>query len=229
MNTQHNRGDFNVIERVLAEPIEAQKEAPRPPQDKAEIIALPSAKPVVGGSVRIRDNNRFSAHNRMAGSGSDVKQPRSLRSLGLPEDMQDLRLGSLKQGKGVSPVLMPGQNVTKAAPDDKRVDSRGVPNEVIVFFQENTADLEVGQLDVVMHDVVEVLKARPELSLEIVGYSEPQQSGKDGTGKMALSRALMIQQYLTRQRVSSDRLTVDAKGDDTPIEPRDRVEMYFDR
>lgn len=253
MMSTNDSGNFDIIERVLAEPADP---APRPPVPQPEvtelpvtppvpnqtvnIIRLPESKPIVS-SVRIRDGNRFSAHSRMSGSlgGGDtdtagtktaaVTSTRSIRSLGLPDDMQDLRLGPLKQGKGVSPVLMPGQKVTMAAPDDKRVDSRGIPNEVIVFFQENSSDLEVGQMDIVTNDAINVLKSRSELSLEIIGYAEPQQGGSDATKRLALARALIIQKHLTKAGISLSRLTVEAKGDKTPIEPRDRVEMFFDR
>ena len=236
---------LNQQEIVEAPPIDAAT-PPVPDQDIPDTqptVRVPPVKPRIDDvgsvtTVRIRDNNRFSAHSRMAGGGSDVSgggsktisvtPSGSLRSLGLPDDMQNLRLGSLGQGKGVSPVLMPGQKVTKAAPDDKRIGDQGIPNEVVVFFIENSSDLEVGQMDIVNNDVVAMLKNRPDLNLEIVGYSEPQ-GGTESTDKMALSRALMIRQYLSRQNISQDRLSVREKGDKTSIEPRDRVEMYFDR
>ncbi|MBU6235973.1 MAG: OmpA family protein [Alphaproteobacteria bacterium] len=249
-------GSFNIIERVQALPddpvslprppadfvqppvpqVQASPEpevlAQEPPAQKSPAVVIPLAKPsTTVSTVRIRDPNRFSAQQRMAGAGAPVTASdySSIRSLGLPDDMRNLNIGSLKQGKGVSPVLMPGYKETKAAPDDKRIDSKGIPNEVVVFFQENSADLEVGQMDVVNHDVVEMLRSRPDLELDIVGYSEPQQGGADATKKMSLSRALMLRQYLVRQRIDANRISVEGKGNNTPIEPRDRVEMYFDK
>lgn len=233
-----------AIERIIAEqvaepPPATTQETPASEADtdnavtKTPAVIIPLPKPAIrdediASSVRIRGRSRFSSDDRTAGmdQGNEIG---SLSSLGLPADMRNLNIGKLKQGKGISPVLMPGSTVTKAAPDNKRVDARGIPNEVIVFFQENSADLEVGQLDILNNDVVNMLKSRPDLSIEIVGYAEPQASGPEGTKKLSLSRALMIRQYLIRQRIDADRLEVEGKADKTKIEPRDRVEMYFSR
>lgn len=242
MLVQDNAGGLaTVIERIVAVPDEnlaKEQEAKAPPSPDTIPVPPPPPAPdevtlgpgdISESSVRIRSASRFGSQSRMAGGSEGFGRTGNLASIALPKDMQNLRLGSLGQGKGVSPVLMPGQKVTMAAPDAKRMDSRGLPSEVIVFFQESSAQMEVGQMDVLNNDVISVLRDRPDLEVEIVGYAEPQKGGKDETSKMALARALMVQQYLSRQRISGDRLTVKGKGDNTSIEPRDRVEMYFSR
>lgn len=195
--------------------------APRPVDPNDVYVPLQKG----GATERIRDRRRFGSQERMAGGGTRSRT--RLSSLGLPAEMRDLRIGKLDEADGVSPVLLPGHTQIVAAPDTVRMDKRGVPNDVIVFFQENSREMEVGQMDVIQSDVLAILKDRPDLTLEIVGFAEPQKGGNDATGKMSIARALMIRDYLSRQHIDSNRLTVKGEGDNTGIEPRDRVEMYF--
>lgn len=252
-------GGPSVIERILATPSEgalprppvtegtvnaknrAQTSAEQQAQSIDPIIAAPKPVPQdeiyvpvpLGESTeRIRDRKRrFGVQDRMAGEGAGLAGSEGVRmsSLGLPPDLQGLRVGKLDQADGISPVLLPGHTRVVAAPDALRIDKRGVPAEVIVFFRENSPEMEVGQMDILATDVVAMMKNRPDLDLEIIGYAEPQAGGKTATRKMALARAIMVRDYISRQRISDRRLTVKAEGDETDIEPRDRVEMYFSR
>jgi len=229
---------------VYVPPAPARVLTPPTAQEQEEAITLQPSSPapdiadtqtvvIEPDSASTNENNdRFSSHQRM--SGTAPKKPattsaRKLTSPGVPDDMKNIRLGSLEEGSGISPVLMPGQNIIMAAPDAAKSDKKGLPSEVVVFFQEASSDMEVGQMDVLDNDVIAALKQRSNLELDIVGYAEPQKGGPDATKKMALARALMIREYLVRQHISPDRLTVEGKADKTAIEPRDRVEMYFDR
>jgi|GEM_PF-4762127 len=221
--------------RNLKAPTQQEQEEAITLQPSSPAPDVPDAQPepTEADSVHMRENSdRFSSHQRMGGTAPEktaTTSARELKSLGVPDDMKNLRLGSLEEGNGISPVLMPGQNVTMAAPDAAKSDKKGLPTEVVVFFQEASADMEVGQMDVLDNDVIGTLKQRSNLELDIVGYADPQKGGPEATKKMALARALMIREYLVRQHISPDRLTVEGKADKTAIEPRDRVEMYFDR
>lgn len=234
-----------VSEAPIVVEAPAALDVPVPPMDpELELAMIPKPQPVPqevelapGQSqpnVRIRDEdrevnrNRFSSQDRMAGSSGGFGDRLSRVFTRSPSrEAKAMRVGPLREGDGVSPVLLPGLDVTVAAPDYQPVSQSGVPNDVIVFFQENSAEMEVGQMDVLNHDVVEQMQSNPSLEVEIIGYAEPQAGGDGVTDKMSLSRALMVRSYLTRQRIDDDRLTVTAKGDDTKVEPRDRVEMTF--
>lgn len=214
---------------IAAQTINPIIAAPKPVAPDDVYVPVPKG----GATERIRDRRRFGSQERMAGEGAGLaggeRSPSRLASLGLPPDMKNLRIGKLEDAEGISPVLIPGHTEIVAAPDADRMDKRGLPAEVIVFFQENSREMEIGQMDVIASDVLARLKDRPDLDLEIVGYSEPLKDGDGATDKMALARALMIRDYLSRQRIADNRLTVKSEGDDTGIEPRDRVEMYFSR
>lgn len=210
---------------AVEQPEFAQIPVPQPvPQETG--LAPGQSQP----NVRIRDDDRenrrrFYNQDRMAGSNGGFMNRVFTRSPS--RDAKAMRISPLKEGEGISPVLLPGLDVTVAAPDYQTISQSGIPNDVIVFFQENSAEMEVGQMDIINHDVVEQMQNNPSLEAEIIGYAEPQAGGEGATDKMALSRALMVRAYLTRQHIDDDRLTVTAKGDDTKVEPRDRVEMTF--
>lgn len=215
--------DNLAMDRIVASPMEQTPVTPVVTERIAPEEAPAAKSPV----RRIRDRLRFSSTQRTAGMAIGGGESERIVSRGLSRDAQNLRLGKLEEAEGVSPVLMPGQKVVMAAPDNPKTVQSGIPNDVIVFFQENSAELEVGQMDVLAGDVVGALQARADLNLEIVGYAEPQQGGADATQKLALSRALMIREYLNHQHIAADRLTVKGKADDTKVEPRDRVDMFF--
>lgn len=224
-----NRGAQSAAE-MQAQSIQPIIAAPKPVPSEELFVPVPQG----GATERIRDRRRFGSQDRMGGEGSGLagtqeRDSRRLASLGLPADMRSLRIGKLDDAEGISPVLIPGNQIVAAAPDAPRMDKRGIPAEVIVFFQENSGEMEIGQMDVLASDVVAMMKNRPDLDLEIVGYAEPQAGGETETRKMSLARAIMVRDYLSKQRIADNRLTVKGEGDDTGIEPRDRVEMYFSR
>lgn len=215
-----------VVTAVPVSPVVVEKQA------KAVVSApAPASVPDVSSTRPREGGNRFGAQDRMAGAGTRVESRSSRESGGVLASLglDNLRIGRLEEGKGVSPVLMPGQNVTMAAPDAAQVNAHGLPHDVIVFFQENSSDMEAGQMDVLENDVVAVLKDRPELKIEITGFSEVSGGDAAGAKKMSLERALMIRQYLVRQRISDDRIEVKGKGGDTDVEPKDRADMFFER
>ncbi|MCB1539200.1 MAG: OmpA family protein, partial [Alphaproteobacteria bacterium] len=94
---------------------------------------------------------------------------------------------------------------------------------------EGSTEMEAGQMDVVNSDILSVLQGKPGLKLEITGFAEDQPGGQGATDKLAMARASAIRNYLLNRSIAPGRLTVRAKGDDTGIEPRDRVEVYFSR
>jgi len=173
------------------------------------------------------DESRFDEEDdRTAGAGFGIRRDEalSIASIGA----RNLRAMLEPDPTGaISPVLLPGYEETVAAPDAQGDDEHGIPAQVIVFFVEGSPRMEVGQIDIVNADVLERLKRRPDLDLEIVGFSEKLGGGAEETRKMSALRAAELRDYLKNHKIDTDRLTVTAKGDDTDVEPRDRVEMHF--
>lgn len=148
----------------------------------------------------------------------------------LPPEAEDIKVGRLEETDGISPIRIPGvAEEAPSAPDAAKLTEEGVPAEVIVFFKENSADLEVGQMDVLINDVVKPLRERSRLSIEITAYAEGSGDQAENAKRMSLSRALMIREFLIDQRISASRINVASKGSDTDIDPRDRAELYFSK
>lgn len=173
------------------------------------------------------DESRFDEDDdRTAGTGFGIRRDDALNIASI--GARNLRAMLEPDPTGaISPVLLPGYEETVAAPDAQGDDEHGIPAQVIVFFVEESPRMEVGQIDIVNADVLERLKRRPDLDLEIVGFSETLGGGAEETRKMSALRATELRDYLKNHKIDTDRLTVTAKGDDTDVEPRDRVEMHF--
>ncbi len=192
----------------------------------ADVAYVPPRSDLIDNALR-KEAGRF-GDDRTAGTGFGARARDALRMVSI--NPRDLRAMLAPEPNGaISPILLPGYTETVAAPDAAREDEEGIPSQVIVFFQEGSPKMEVGQIDVLNADVLERMQDYPDLHLEIVGFSEKLESGEDETHKMAAIRAAELRDYLKSHKISSDRLTVTAKGDDTEVEPRDRVEMYFSR
>jgi len=97
---------------------------------------------------------------------------------------------------------------------------------VIVFFKENSPEAEVGQIDILKNDVITVLKQSPRKTASVYGYAE-RSKNPDDANKLSLSRALMISEYLVRNRINANRIEVRSMAYDTPISPRDRVDIVI--
>ncbi len=97
---------------------------------------------------------------------------------------------------------------------------------VIIFFKENSSELEVGQIDILQSDVLSRLK-RSSRRVAIYGYAERSHSGNERTHQISLNRALLIGNFLTDHGVSSSRIEARAMASDTPISPKDRVDIVI--
>jgi outer membrane protein OmpA-like peptidoglycan-associated protein len=96
---------------------------------------------------------------------------------------------------------------------------------VIIFFKEKSSDLEVGQLAILGADVLNRMKRDKGKTAAIYGYAE-NSSGTD-SNELSLSRALMISDYLADHRIAKDRIEIRSMGADTPIKPKDRVDIII--
>ena len=98
---------------------------------------------------------------------------------------------------------------------------------VIIFFKENTSELEVGQLNIIKSDIISRLQRSPNKKIAVYGYAERNRNNPDKAQKLSLSRALLISEYLADNRISTNRIEARAMGNDTPISPKNRVDAVI--
>ena len=97
---------------------------------------------------------------------------------------------------------------------------------IIVFFKERSSDLEVGQLSIIDNDIFNILKMRKNKKAAIYGFSESN-STDDNMNQLSLSRALIISEYLVSKGIDAERIEARAMGPDTPISPKNRVDVVI--
>jgi len=98
---------------------------------------------------------------------------------------------------------------------------------VIIFFKEQSSDLEVGQIDILRSDVLRRLKSSNSLRVAIYGYAQKNKKSVDKTNQLSLSRALMISEFLADHRIARNRIEIRSMGSDTPISPKNRVDIIL--
>lgn len=106
----------------------------------------------------------------------------------------------------------------------------GKPNmsdPVILFFKEQSSDIEVGQLSVLKSDILQPMKRYKNKKAIIYGYAERNKKDKSKTHQLALARALIISDYLVDNRIADTRLEIRPMDDDTPISPKNRVDIVI--
>ena len=106
---------------------------------------------------------------------------------------------------------------------------KSTSDPVILFFQEKSPKMEVGQMNILKNDVLRPLKQSTSSKVTILGFSEKNAAGADETRRLSLSRAMLIREYLMDNRIDANRIDVRAMADNTEIEPKDRVDITFTR
>jgi outer membrane protein OmpA-like peptidoglycan-associated protein len=103
--------------------------------------------------------------------------------------------------------------------------ARNVGNTpIILFFKENSSELEVGQMQVVGSDIEAVLKRTPNKRATIYGYAE---RGGQNANELSMKRAQLIADHLMSKGIEANRLDVRAMGNDTSISPKNRVDVIL--
>lgn len=106
-----------------------------------------------------------------------------------------------------------------------KADRTAMGDPIIIFFKEGSPELEVGQLDILKDDVLRPLQRSTRIHAVIYGFAEGKNS--EATKQLSSQRAAMIQDYLDQNRVKSDRVAAYGQGSDTPIDPKDRVDIIL--
>lgn len=98
---------------------------------------------------------------------------------------------------------------------------------IIVFFKEQSSDLEVGQIDIIKSDILTPLKRSSSRKVAVYGYAEKDSSNPDKANQLSLSRALLISEYLVDSGVNPNRIEARSMASDTPITPKNRVDVII--
>lgn len=98
---------------------------------------------------------------------------------------------------------------------------------VIIFFRERASELEVGQISVIDNDIVAALKNSPSKMVSIYGYAGGRSSDTYNPNDLSLSRAMLISNYLIEQGIDVARIEARSMGADTPISPKNRVDVFI--
>jgi outer membrane protein OmpA-like peptidoglycan-associated protein len=144
--------------------------------------------------------------NRMAGRGKSTRTYAQRRS------------SKLKETSDQSPFK------TKTLP---RAGKANMADPIILFFKEHSSDIEVGQLSVLKNDILKPMKRYKNKKAIIYGYAERNKKDAEKTHQLALARALIISDYLVDNRITDTRLEIRPMGDDTPISPKNRVDIVI--
>jgi outer membrane protein OmpA-like peptidoglycan-associated protein len=129
------------------------------------------------------------------------------------------RIGRLRETKTQSPFKE--AKLPKAG-------NQSMSDPIILFFIEQSTEMEVGQMAILRDDVLKPLNQSSSATITIDGFAI-KGSDKDETRRLSLSRALIIRELLIDNRIDASRIDVRAMSDDTPIEPKNRVEITISR
>ena len=214
----------NVIAPVVIQP------TPLPQKTMVNGIPIPSRKPfkvivskdkqsktVATSKNQVIYYEGKGSSDRMAGGKKPSKSNGSTRGT---ERIYADRIGRLKETKNKSPFK------TARLP---KAGKQSYSDPVILFFQERSPKIEVGQMGILKNDVLKPLKRSSSRKVTIYGYAMKNKSKPDAARRLSLSRALMIREYLTDNRIKPDRIEVRTMGSDTQISPKNRVDIVFGR
>jgi len=107
--------------------------------------------------------------------------------------------------------------------------NQSMSDPIILFFKDDTSEMEVGQMAILRDDVLKPLNRSTSRTVIIEGYASLNKSIPDETRRLSLGRALMIREFLIDNRIKASRIDVRAMSDDTPISPKDRVDIILSR
>lgn len=200
---------------VVAASIDAESGIPIPDTKPLKIITYsPTARTITADNLD-KTNGRqiiyYEGNNEDRTAGGH-RQPRG------PERVYAEKIGRLKETQEDSPFANSRLPVAS---------KESYQDPIIIFFKERSPELEVGQMSIIKDEVLSPLKRSKSLKAVIYGYAMKDKSSPDATRRLSLSRALMIREYLVDNRIDPDQIEVRTMGDDTPIDPKNRVDIVI--
>lgn len=129
-----------------------------------------------------------------------------------------VKIGKLKETNAASPFK--SKKAQKAAKQTGN-------DPIVLFFQENSPELEVGQIDILKEDVIEALKHQPGRQATVYGIAAPDRNNPELSRQLAVSRAMMVREYIIDKRISGDRISVQTVINDDQMMPKDRVDIII--
>lgn len=119
--------------------------------------------------------------------------------------------------------------VEKANSDDTTADEETAkPRETLtsLHFDTNSSEL-TDALKTELDNTVAFLKESPNIRVQIQAFSHSDNQTKSDARRMSLSRGLAVRSYLTEKGIKPVMLDIRALGDNTTIQPLDRVDIVF--
>ena len=107
-----------------------------------------------------------------------------------------------------------------------RADQYSMNDPVIIFFKEFSSELEIGQIDVLHSDVLDILRRSSRRRVAVYGYAENARD-MDKVNQLSLNRAMIISEFLVDNGIDASRVEARAMGADTPISPKNRVDIII--
>ena len=187
-------------------------------------VITPAAKPLVitpDSRERIKSSGNFDDQVIVRYTDNDVED-RMAGSRGEYIDVQRLPAQPhirIRETNDSSPFQ------TASLP---KADKESDQEPVIIFFKEKSSDLEVGQMEILEKDIFSILRRNGALKASVNGYADNEGGGKT-PDQLSMSRALLISEYLVEKGIGSERIQARAMGQNTPISPRNRVDVIIHR
>jgi len=182
--------------------------------------------PVPGKKPQSFDAKNYVSITEMASTKTrdkkvDQKKTRSRRPaspVSSTEKIPATQISKLRETNAASPFKSrKAQKIGKLSANDP----------VVLFFQENSSELEVGQIDILKEDVIETLKHQPDRQATVYGLVAQNRTGSESARQLAVSRATMVREYIVDRHINGDRIDVQTLINDDQLMPKDRVDIVI--
>jgi outer membrane protein OmpA-like peptidoglycan-associated protein len=98
---------------------------------------------------------------------------------------------------------------------------------ISLFFDGQISELSASDLQLIETKALPMLKARPDLRVQVQAFAAPHDEGQNAARRLSLSRAISIRSYLVERDVDPGRIDLRALGSQTEIEPADRADILL--
>ena len=134
------------------------------------------------------------------------------------------RVAKTSPQQSLTPAVIPAPAQAKQAPT-KLKKKRQILAQIEISFPKGKSDLTSYEQAILDKDIVPALRSHKEVNLLIEGYAPNNPKTQTGARRMALSRSLMIREYLLSKGVSSSKMDVFLKGDASKILAQDGAQL----
>ncbi len=122
------------------------------------------------------------------------------------------------------PVIEPSVPQSEPA-QSVSVGSKG--DIISLIFQPGSADIDGIAKEMFDQQAIKKLRKDPDLRVQLQSYALPTGDGQSSARRLSLSRAIAIRAYLIEKNIDPKRIDIRALGNQTDIQPPDRVDLIF--